>query len=211
METTVPVHTFWTFSHQHYVELSRLCAYSKLQKTPNVPALHMHVVSRFHPGLNRTSTFSCEAHNYKGVATSGSGTITGRGNCDGTNFSALFLQFWYTFHTFLYFFDILANVTIPFCYIFISYVSLSLVLPSQPQNLSTVEVTQTSFRLSWQPGFGGDYPIIRCSVQVRQHEINVVEKCKKWLRKITTTVLATCEQIHDSSSICGAFLYLLQA
>lgn len=32
----------------------------------------------FHPGLNRTSTFSCEAHNRKGVATSGSGTITGR-------------------------------------------------------------------------------------------------------------------------------------
>uniref|UniRef100_A0A665UCW6 receptor protein-tyrosine kinase n=1 Tax=Echeneis naucrates TaxID=173247 RepID=A0A665UCW6_ECHNA len=30
-------------------------------------------------GLNRTSTFSCEAHNRKGVATSGSGTITG--NC----------------------------------------------------------------------------------------------------------------------------------
>ncbi|KAJ4920306.1 hypothetical protein JOQ06_014330 [Pogonophryne albipinna] len=28
-------------------------------------------------GLNRTSTFSCEAHNRKGVATSGSGTITG--------------------------------------------------------------------------------------------------------------------------------------
>lgn len=30
------------------------------------------------PGLNRTCTFSCEAHNRKGVATSGSGTITGR-------------------------------------------------------------------------------------------------------------------------------------
>ncbi|KAF7665325.1 hypothetical protein LDENG_00147640 [Lucifuga dentata] len=68
-------------------------------------------------GLNRTSTFSCEAHNRKGVATSGSGTIT--------------------------------------------------VLPSQPQNLSAVEITQTSLRLSWQPGFGGDYPIIRCSVQAK--------------------------------------------
>uniref|UniRef100_A0A667Y685 receptor protein-tyrosine kinase n=1 Tax=Myripristis murdjan TaxID=586833 RepID=A0A667Y685_9TELE len=70
------------------------------------------------PGLNRTSTFSCEAHNRKGVATSGSGTIT--------------------------------------------------VLPSQPQNLRAVEITQTSLRLSWQLGFGGDYPIIRCSVQAKR-------------------------------------------
>uniref|UniRef100_A0A7N6BUF8 receptor protein-tyrosine kinase n=1 Tax=Anabas testudineus TaxID=64144 RepID=A0A7N6BUF8_ANATE len=68
-------------------------------------------------GLNRTSTFSCEAHNRKGVATSGSGTIT--------------------------------------------------VLPSQPHNLRAVEITQTSFHLSWQPGFGGDYPIMRCSVQAK--------------------------------------------
>uniref|UniRef100_A0A8D0AT07 receptor protein-tyrosine kinase n=1 Tax=Sander lucioperca TaxID=283035 RepID=A0A8D0AT07_SANLU len=67
--------------------------------------------------LNRTSTFSCEAHNRKGVATSGSGTIT--------------------------------------------------VLPSQPQNLRAQETTPTSLRISWQPGFGGDYPIIRCSVQAK--------------------------------------------
>uniref|UniRef100_A0A8C4EKY5 receptor protein-tyrosine kinase n=1 Tax=Dicentrarchus labrax TaxID=13489 RepID=A0A8C4EKY5_DICLA len=69
------------------------------------------------PPNNQTSTFSCEAHNRKGVATSGSGTIT--------------------------------------------------VLPSQPQNLKPLEITQTSLRLSWQPGFGGDYPIIRCSVQAK--------------------------------------------
>uniref|UniRef100_A0A671X046 receptor protein-tyrosine kinase n=1 Tax=Sparus aurata TaxID=8175 RepID=A0A671X046_SPAAU len=68
-------------------------------------------------GLNRTSTFSCEAHNHKGVATSGSGTIT--------------------------------------------------VLPSQPHKLRAVEITQTSLRLSWEPGFGGDYPIMRCSVQAK--------------------------------------------
>uniref|UniRef100_A0A3P9HJ99 receptor protein-tyrosine kinase n=1 Tax=Oryzias latipes TaxID=8090 RepID=A0A3P9HJ99_ORYLA len=68
-------------------------------------------------GLNRTSTFSCEAHNSKGVSTSKSGTIT--------------------------------------------------VLPSPPQNVSAVETNQTALRLSWQPGFGGDYPIVRCSVQVR--------------------------------------------
>ncbi|XP_039986197.1 tyrosine-protein kinase receptor UFO [Xiphias gladius] len=68
-------------------------------------------------GLNRTSTFSCEAHNRKGVATSGSGTIT--------------------------------------------------VLPSQPRNLRAVEITQTSLHLAWEPGFGGNYPIIRCSVQAK--------------------------------------------
>lgn len=68
-------------------------------------------------GLNTTSTFSCEAHNRKGVATSASGTIT--------------------------------------------------VLPSQPLNVRAVEITQTSLHLSWQPGFGGDYPIIRCSVQAK--------------------------------------------
>uniref|UniRef100_A0A7N5ZX85 receptor protein-tyrosine kinase n=1 Tax=Anabas testudineus TaxID=64144 RepID=A0A7N5ZX85_ANATE len=83
-------------------------------------------------GLNRTSTFSCEAHNRKGVATSGSGTIT--------------------------------------------------VLPSQPHNLRAVEITQTSFHLSWQPGFGGDYPIMRCSVQVRPPEINLRGKYHNWLK-----------------------------
>lgn len=68
-------------------------------------------------GLNRTSTFSCEAVNRKGVATSGSGTIT--------------------------------------------------VLPSKPQNLQAEEITQTSLRLSWHPGYGGVYPIIRCTVQAK--------------------------------------------
>uniref|UniRef100_A0A674NJP7 receptor protein-tyrosine kinase n=1 Tax=Takifugu rubripes TaxID=31033 RepID=A0A674NJP7_TAKRU len=71
-------------------------------------------------GLNRTSTFSCEAHNRKGVATSGSGTIT--------------------------------------------------VLPSRPKHVRAVEITQSSLRLSWTPGFGGDYPIIHCSVQVKKEQ-----------------------------------------
>ncbi|XP_077396360.1 tyrosine-protein kinase receptor UFO [Festucalex cinctus] len=68
-------------------------------------------------GLNRTSSFSCEAQNRKGVAASGSGTIT--------------------------------------------------VLPSVPDHLRAVNITPTSLRLSWQPGFGGDYPVIRCTVQVK--------------------------------------------
>uniref|UniRef100_A0A8C4EKB7 receptor protein-tyrosine kinase n=1 Tax=Dicentrarchus labrax TaxID=13489 RepID=A0A8C4EKB7_DICLA len=50
---------------------------------------------------------------------------------------------------------------------FIYCVFPSSVLPSQPQNLKPLEITQTSLRLSWQPGFGGDYPIIRCSVQAK--------------------------------------------
>ncbi|KAM9318533.1 tyrosine-protein kinase receptor UFO [Pholidichthys leucotaenia] len=69
-------------------------------------------------GLNRTSTFSCEAHNRKGVATSGSGTVT--------------------------------------------------VLPARPHNIRAVETTETALRITWQPGFGGDYPIIRCSVQAKR-------------------------------------------
>uniref|UniRef100_A0A3Q3A6T4 receptor protein-tyrosine kinase n=1 Tax=Kryptolebias marmoratus TaxID=37003 RepID=A0A3Q3A6T4_KRYMA len=68
-------------------------------------------------GLNRTSTFSCEASNDKGVATSASGTVT--------------------------------------------------VVPAQPQKVRATETNQTALRLSWQPGFGGDYPIIRCSVQAK--------------------------------------------
>uniref|UniRef100_A0A6Q2Y2R3 receptor protein-tyrosine kinase n=1 Tax=Esox lucius TaxID=8010 RepID=A0A6Q2Y2R3_ESOLU len=69
-------------------------------------------------GLNRTSTFSCEAHNRKGVATSGSGTVT--------------------------------------------------VLPSQPLKVTAVEVTNSSLLLTWQPGFGGVYPITHCTVQARR-------------------------------------------
>ncbi|XP_042153668.1 tyrosine-protein kinase receptor UFO-like [Oncorhynchus tshawytscha] len=69
-------------------------------------------------GLNRTSTFSCEAHNRKGVATSGSGTIT--------------------------------------------------VLPSQPQRVRAVDVTNSSLLLSWEPGFGGVYPITHCTIQVKR-------------------------------------------
>ncbi|XP_061683292.1 tyrosine-protein kinase receptor UFO [Syngnathoides biaculeatus] len=68
-------------------------------------------------GLNRTSSFSCEAQNRKGVAASGSGTVT--------------------------------------------------VLPAAPHHLKAANVTPGSLLLSWQPGFGGDYPVIRCTVQVK--------------------------------------------
>uniref|UniRef100_A0AAR2JFY5 receptor protein-tyrosine kinase n=1 Tax=Pygocentrus nattereri TaxID=42514 RepID=A0AAR2JFY5_PYGNA len=68
------------------------------------------------PGLNKTSSFSCEAHNRKGVASSGSGVVT--------------------------------------------------VLPAQPQDVTVIEVTNSSIRLSWTPGFAGVYPITLCTVQV---------------------------------------------
>ncbi|KAF5898513.1 tyrosine-protein kinase receptor UFO isoform X3, partial [Clarias magur] len=67
-------------------------------------------------GLNKTSSFSCEAHNRKGVASSSSGVIT--------------------------------------------------VLPSQPQDVKAVEITNSSIRLSWSPGFAGIYTINLCTVQV---------------------------------------------
>ncbi|KAL2095967.1 hypothetical protein ACEWY4_008115 [Coilia grayii] len=68
-------------------------------------------------GLNRTSSFLCEAHNPKGVASSGSGTVT--------------------------------------------------VLPAQPRNIRASEVTNSSLHITWEPGFGGVYPITLCSVQAR--------------------------------------------
>uniref|UniRef100_A0AAZ3NVC0 receptor protein-tyrosine kinase n=1 Tax=Oncorhynchus tshawytscha TaxID=74940 RepID=A0AAZ3NVC0_ONCTS len=90
-----------------------------LQDGAPLNSLQDHValcVFLFSPqGLNRTSTFSCEAHNRKGVATSGSGTIT--------------------------------------------------VLPSQPQRVRAVDVTNSSLLLSWEPGFGGVYPITHCTIQ----------------------------------------------
>ncbi|XP_057684797.1 tyrosine-protein kinase receptor UFO-like [Corythoichthys intestinalis] len=68
-------------------------------------------------GLNRTSSFSCEAQNRKGVAASGSGTVT--------------------------------------------------VLPAAPHHLRATNITPTGLRLSWQPGFGGVYPVVRCTIQVK--------------------------------------------
>ncbi|KAI1903503.1 hypothetical protein AGOR_G00027860 [Albula goreensis] len=66
-------------------------------------------------GLNKTTTFSCEAHNRKGVATSASGTVT--------------------------------------------------VIPSQPLKVQALEVTNSSLRITWEPGFGGVYPVSVCSIQ----------------------------------------------
>uniref|UniRef100_A0A8C9WR29 receptor protein-tyrosine kinase n=1 Tax=Scleropages formosus TaxID=113540 RepID=A0A8C9WR29_SCLFO len=68
--------------------------------------------------LNKTSVFSCEAHNRKGVATSSSGVVT--------------------------------------------------VVPSQPRSVQPVHVTNRSLSISWEPGFGGAYPVTMCSIQVRQ-------------------------------------------
>ncbi|KAG7479604.1 tyrosine-protein kinase receptor UFO [Solea senegalensis] len=98
-------------------------------------------------GLNRTSTFSCEAHNRKGVATSGSGTIT--------------------------------------------------VLPSQPQNLTAVEITETSLLLSWQPGFGGDYSIIHCTVQAKHLEESVTSGPDKIIHHQNVNVPPATHLIGD--------------
>lgn len=44
--------------------------------------------------------------------------------------------------------------------------SLCTVLPSQPQDVKAVEITNSSVRLSWSPGFAGIYAINFCTVQV---------------------------------------------
>lgn len=61
-----------------------------------------------------------------------------------------------------------------FIILIISFPSSS-VLPSRPKHVRAVEITQSSLRLSWTPGFGGDYPIIRCSVQVKKKRLCVTE------------------------------------
>lgn len=112
----------------------------------------------FSPGLNSTSTFSCEAINDKGVATSGAGTITGM--CDQRAVSLYTSSIWICQ---------LQNILVALSLFAMCLgVFMSSVLPSKPQNLKAVEVNQTSLRLSWDLGFGGNYPIIHCSVQVSQ-------------------------------------------
>ncbi|XP_034723000.1 tyrosine-protein kinase receptor UFO isoform X1 [Etheostoma cragini] len=98
-------------------------------------------------GLNRTSTFSCEAHNRKGVATSGSGTIT--------------------------------------------------VLPSQPLNLRVLETTPSSLRISWQPGFGGDYPIMQCSVQAKHSGESFTEGPNKLIHNQNRNIPPASHLIGD--------------
>lgn len=68
-------------------------------------------------GLNRTSSFSCEAQNRKGVASSSAGTLT--------------------------------------------------VVPAQPGSLHILESTNSSIKVTWEPGFGGDYPINLCYIQAQ--------------------------------------------
>ncbi|XP_041090441.1 tyrosine-protein kinase receptor UFO-like isoform X2 [Polyodon spathula] len=69
-------------------------------------------------GLNSSSSFSCEAHNKKGVATSTTGTVT--------------------------------------------------VIPDKPQKLKLYSRTNRSLEISWEPGFGGVYPITVYSMQVSE-------------------------------------------
>ncbi|XP_046876663.1 tyrosine-protein kinase receptor UFO-like [Hypomesus transpacificus] len=42
------------------------------------------------------------------------------------------------------------------------------VIPSQAQRLRAAEATQSSLLLSWEPGFGGVYPVTVCSIQAAQ-------------------------------------------
>uniref|UniRef100_A0AAZ3PL30 Fibronectin type-III domain-containing protein n=1 Tax=Oncorhynchus tshawytscha TaxID=74940 RepID=A0AAZ3PL30_ONCTS len=42
---------------------------------------------------------------------------------------------------------------------------LGIVVPSQAQKVQVVEVTNSSLHISWEPGFGGVYPVSVCSIQ----------------------------------------------
>ena len=54
--------------------------------------------------------------------------------------------------------------------LFYSFFSLPLcsVIPSRPEAIQAVEVTNSSLHIRWQSGFGGLYPIMQCAVQVRR-------------------------------------------
>ncbi|KAI4878169.1 hypothetical protein NFI96_011611, partial [Prochilodus magdalenae] len=95
-------------------------------------------------GLNQTSSFSCEAHNHKGVASSGAGVVTVRANG---------LHVWGPTDTELAFNQ--KHLTF---------------LPAQPHDVKAIEVTNSSIRLAWTPGFAGIYPITFCTVQVKLSE-----------------------------------------
>lgn len=157
METiTLALFSLWfelshCFSHQHNVQLSMLSKDSRLQKTLSVPTSHVHVVFYFSvqvwtgPAPFLVRPLTTKAWPPLDLVPSLVG-ITDPLDSVCRYVSCL-------------------KLIILCIYIFCLY----LVLPSQPQNLKAVEITQTSLRVSWQPGFGGDYPIIRCSVQVRRH------------------------------------------
>uniref|UniRef100_A0A669BG63 receptor protein-tyrosine kinase n=1 Tax=Oreochromis niloticus TaxID=8128 RepID=A0A669BG63_ORENI len=110
------------------------------------PPSHLHV-SFLCPGLNRTSTFSCEAQNRKGVATSRSGTIT--------------------------------------------------VLPDKPQDVRAVEITQSTLRLSWQPGFGGIYQIVNCSVQAKLSGESIIASPHQLIHNQTVSMPRSSHIIKD--------------
>ncbi|KAK1150741.1 tyrosine-protein kinase receptor UFO isoform X1 [Acipenser oxyrinchus oxyrinchus] len=83
-----------------------------------LPACLSVCLSVWTAGLNRSSSFSCEAHNKKGVATSTTGKVT--------------------------------------------------VIPDKPQKLKLYSRTNRSLEVSWEPGFGGVYPVTVYSIQVSE-------------------------------------------
>lgn len=98
-------------------------------------------------GLNRTSTFSCEAQNRKGVASSRSGTIT--------------------------------------------------VLPNKPQDVRAVEITQSALHLSWEPGFGGTYQIVNCSVQAKHSGESIIAGPHQLIHNQTVSMPRSSHIIKD--------------
>ncbi|MGH0140036.1 UNVERIFIED_CONTAM: hypothetical protein FKN15_010017 [Acipenser sinensis] len=96
-------------------------------------------------GLNRSSSFSCEAHNKKGVATSTTGTVTGLNRSSSFSCEAHNKKGVATSTT--------GTVT---------------VIPDKPQKLKLYSRTNRSLEVSWEPGFGGVYPITVYSIQVSE-------------------------------------------
>ncbi|KAF5924156.1 hypothetical protein HPG69_018090 [Diceros bicornis minor] len=111
------------------------------------------------PGLNKTSSFSCEAHNAKGVTTSRTATIKGdrkgswvsvgvglgskvRAGVEGKVGS----------------FGQRSPRVNPSPH-------LSTVLPQRPRDLHLVSSQPTELEVAWTPGLSGIYPLTHCTVQ----------------------------------------------
>uniref|UniRef100_A0A2K5WXD1 Tyrosine-protein kinase receptor UFO n=1 Tax=Macaca fascicularis TaxID=9541 RepID=A0A2K5WXD1_MACFA len=119
------------------------------------PQRNLHV-----PGLNKTSSFSCEAHNAKGVTTSRTATITGDrvgrwgaghqrvGLGSGVRVGA---------ESRVGSFEQRLPRVNPSC--------LSTVLPQQPRNLHLVSRQPTELEVAWTPGLSGIYPLTHCTLQ----------------------------------------------
>lgn len=167
----------------YYVQVCRPSRYSWFQEDPLIFQLTHPRCLICLPGLNRTSTFSCEAHNHKGVATSGSGTITGR-----CNHRSLLK---YTF----------PNSSLFFLYLLFLFFS-SPFSASGHKSCGDYSV-QSSFVMGpWFWGWLPNNPLFCSGTTVFIKADGEKKSQLAEEKKVCATVWPACQQINHSSSVC---------